>query len=38
MPGKKGYFSVSYGVHKQKRLILCNLQVLYTAFKEKTQR
>ena len=29
---KKGYVSVSKGVHKQK---LCNLQKLYTAFKEK---
>ena len=37
MPEKKGYVSVSKGVHKQK---LCNLQKsfnfeLYTAFKEK---
>ena len=32
MPEKKGYISMSKGVHKQK---LCTLQELYNAFKEK---
>ena len=39
MPGKKIYVSVSKGAHKQKlcnlKKSLCNLQELYTAFKEK---
>ena len=35
MPGKKDYVSISKGIHKQKRLILCNLKELYAAFKEK---
>ena len=36
MPGKKDYLSVSRNVHKQRRLLLCNLKELYiSAFKEK---
>ena len=41
MPGKKDYFSIAKGVHKQKRQyvnspsILCNLREMYAAFKEK---
>ena len=35
MPGKKDYLSISKGIHKQKRLILCNLKELYAAFKKK---
>ena len=37
MLGKKDYVSVSKAVHKQKRLILCNLRELYNAFKENIQ-
>ena len=33
MPGKKDFVSISCNVHKQKRLILCNLKELYIAFK-----
>ena len=35
MPGTKDYVSVGKRVHKQKRLLLCNLKELYSAFKEK---
>ena len=38
MPGKKDYVSVNKRVHKQNLATcknLCNLQELYTAFKEK---
>ena len=33
MPGKKDFLSISRDTHKQKRLLLCNLKELYTAFK-----
>ena len=35
LPGKKDCVSIGKGVHKQKRLILCNLPEMYAAFKEK---
>ena len=35
MPGAKQFVSVGYKIHKQKRLMLCNLSELYAAFKEK---
>ena len=38
MPGRKDYVSVSEGegrVHKQKRLVLCNLRELYAIFKDQ---
>ena len=35
MPGAKQFVSVGYKIHKQKRLLLCNLSELYAAFKEK---
>ena len=35
MPGKKDYASVSRNTHKQKRLILSNLNKLYANFKSK---
>ena len=35
MPGTKDYVSLGKKVHKQKRLLLCNLNELYTAFKNK---
>ena len=35
LPCKKDYASISKGIHKQKRLILCNLHELYSAFKVK---
>ena len=35
MPGKKDYVSVAKNVHKQRRLLLCNLKELYSAFKER---
>ena len=35
MPGKKDYVSVSRNTHKQKRLILSNLNELYANFKSK---
>ena len=35
MPGKKDYVSIAKGVHKQKRLVLCNQREMYAAFKEK---
>ena len=35
MPGKSDCVSVARNVHKQKRLILCNLKELYFAFQEK---
>ena len=35
MPGTKDYVSVGRNVHKQKRLILCNLKELYAAYEEK---
>ena len=33
--GKKVYVSIAKGVHKQKRLVLCNQREMYAAFKEK---
>ena len=33
MPGKKDFISISRNVHKQKRLLLCNLKELYAMFK-----
>ena len=35
MPGKKDCLSVGNGEHRQKRLVLCNLKELFTAFIEK---
>ena len=35
MPGTKDYVSIARNVHKQKRLLLCNLKELYLAYKEK---
>ena len=35
MPGKKDYVSISSQTHKQKRLLLCNLEELYQEFKVK---
>ena len=35
MPGAKQFVSVGYKIHKQKRLLLCNLSELYAVFKEK---
>ena len=35
MLGKKYCVSIAKGVHKQKRLALCNLREMYAAFKEK---
>ena len=35
MSGKKDFVSIGRNIHKQKRLFLCNLNELYTAFKEK---
>ena len=35
MPGTKDYVSLGKKVHKQKQLLLCNSNELYTAFKEK---
>ena len=35
MPGKKDYVSISKNVHKQRRLILCNLKEVYSAFKQR---
>ena len=35
MPGRKDYVSVGKNIHMQKRLLLCNLSELYSAFKEK---
>ena len=35
MPGKKDYVSVSRNIHKQKRLILSNLNKFYANFKSK---
>ena len=35
MPGKKDYVSLGRNVHKQKCLVLCNVNELYTAFKQK---
>ena len=32
---KKNYVSIVKGVHKQKRLVLCNLREMYVAFKGK---
>ena len=34
MPGKKDCVSIARNVHKQKRLLLCDLKELYTAFKK----
>ena len=35
MPGMKDYVSLGEKVHEQKRLLLCNLNELYTSSKEK---
>ena len=35
MPGKKDYVSLGKKIHKQKRLLLCNLNELYASFKQK---
>lgn len=35
MPGKKDYVSIQRNVHKQKRLLLCNLKELYALFKKQ---
>ena len=35
MPGKKDCVSIGRNIHRQKRLLLCNLNELYTAFKAK---
>ena len=35
MPGKKDFVSIKKNVHKQKRLLLCNLNELYALFKEQ---
>ena len=35
MPGKKDYVSIGQNLHKQKRLVLCNLSELYSAFRAK---
>ena len=35
LPGKKDFVSVSKNVHVQKRVILCNLKELHSAFKSK---
>ena len=35
MPGTKDYVSLGKKVYKKNRLMLCNLNELYTAFKEK---
>ena len=35
MPGSKDYVSIARNVHKQKRLLLCNLKELYCAYTEK---
>ena len=35
MPGKKDFVSISKNVHKQKKLLLCNLKELYSIFKAK---
>ena len=34
MPGKKYCISIGKGIHAQKRLILCNLRELYSAFED----
>ena len=35
MPGKKDYVSIGRNVHKPKRLVLCNLSELCSAFRDK---
>ena len=35
LPRKKDYISIQKGVHKQKRLVLCNLHELFVAFEER---
>ena len=35
LPGKKDYVSKQKGVHKQKRLVLCNLHELFVALKKR---
>ena len=35
MPGKKDCVSIGRNIHEQKRLLLCNLNELYSAFKKK---
>ena len=38
MPGKKDYVSIGKNIHRQKKLILCNLKELYVAFKKKNPK
>ena len=35
LPMKKDYVRIQKGVHKQKRLVLCNLHELFVAFRER---
>ena len=35
IPGRKDYVSIKHNIHHQKRLILCNLNELFRAFKEQ---
>ena len=35
MPGKQDCVCISFKVHKQKRLLLCNFKELYQEFKVK---
>ena len=35
MLGKKDFVSIAKNIHKQRRLLLCNLKELYSAFKER---
>lgn len=35
MPGKKDFVSIGRNIHKQKRLLLCNIHELYVTFKER---
>ena len=35
MPGSKDYVSIDWNVHKQKRLVLCNVSELYNAIRDK---
>ena len=35
MPGSRDHVSIARNVHKQKRLLLCNLKELHCAYKEK---
>ena len=35
LPRKKDYVSIQKGVHKQKQLVLCYLNEMFVAFKER---